>query len=103
MIVFRDDKGWVLILQPENLARMEQGDPVTIPDLGIMICFESLSPDKLMQACAVNPRKYLTRGWQEHPDDFGPAVKIGEVKVENEPTELELDSILLRKPNGGLE
>lgn len=81
MIVFKDDKGWVLILQPDNLARMKQGDPVTVPDLGITICFEELPQEKLMKACALNPRKYLTRGWQEHPDDFGPAKVIGQVIV----------------------
>ena len=71
MIVARTPDGWLIVLQPENLARMKAGDPVTIPDLGLMICYESIPQDKLMEKLKDgDPRKYLTRGWQNHPDDY---------------------------------
>lgn len=78
MIVTRTPKGWLVILQPDNLARMKAGDPVTIPDLGLMICYEELPQEQLVAKLqGGDPRPYLTRGWQQHPDDFADPVKVG--------------------------
>lgn len=78
MIMAQTSQGWLIILQPENLARMKVGDPVTIPDLGITICFEELPQDKLIEKLKQpDGGKYLIRGWQEHPDDFVKPTKIG--------------------------
>jgi len=77
MIMTKTSDGWVCILQPENLARMKQGDPVTIPDLNITICYEEVPTEKLIEKLQFGAMKYLTRGWQNHPDDYGKAVKIG--------------------------
>lgn len=77
MICTHTPQGWIVILQPENLARMKAGDPVTIPDLKLTICFEELAQDKLVAKLKEgDPRKYLTRGWQVHPDDFRKAKKL---------------------------
>ena len=77
MICANTPSGWLIILQPENLARMKQGDPVTIPDLNITICFEELAQDKLIEKLkAGDPRPYLMRGWSEHPDDFAQAKRL---------------------------
>ena len=72
MILAQTPDGWLIILQPENLARMKQGDPVTIPDLKLTICYEDLPQEKLLKKLEGDPRKYLTRGWQNHPDDYKP-------------------------------
>lgn len=77
MLIAKTPQGWMIILQPDNLARMKAGDPVTIPELGnLMICYEELPQEKLLAKLSGNdPRQYLCRGWQEHPDDFKPWVK----------------------------
>lgn len=75
-LVFKDQKGLVLVLEPENLARMKAGDPFTVPDLNLTVCYEELPQDKLVKALADNPRKYLERGWQNHPDDYRPAQAV---------------------------
>ena len=81
MIITNSPSGFLIILQPENLARMRAGDPVTIPDLGITICFEELPQEKLIEKLkSGDPRKYLMRGWSEHPDDFAKPTKIATVK-----------------------
>lgn len=80
MILIRNPKErteWIVVLQSENLARMKQGDPVTIPDLGLTICFEELPQETLIAKLGEeDPLRYLTRGWAEHPDDFGDVVPI---------------------------
>ena len=76
MLIARDPDGWIIVLQPENLARMKQGDPVTIPDLRLTICFEELKEDALVEKVRTNPRKFLTRGWQNHPDDYGEPKRV---------------------------
>lgn len=77
MICTKTPAGWLIILQPENLARMKQGDPVTIPDLNIMLCYEDLPEKQLVEKLkSGNPLAYLCRGWQVHPDDFGDARKL---------------------------
>lgn len=77
MIMAKSPSGWLIILQPENLARMKAGDPVTIPDLGVTICFEELAQEALIEKLkAGDPRKYLMRGWQEHTDDFKMPTKV---------------------------
>jgi hypothetical protein len=71
MIVAKTSDGLLIILQPDNLARMKVGDPVTIPDFGLTICYEELAQNKLIEKLkSSDPRAYLMRGWQEHPDDF---------------------------------
>ncbi len=71
MLIAETPGGWLIVLRPENLARMKHGDPATVPSLGLMICYEEISDaalkEKLQSPEAV---KYLTRGWAEHPDDF---------------------------------
>jgi hypothetical protein len=71
MIIAKTPDGLLIVLQPDNLARMKQGDPATIPNLGITICFEDLSDEKLREKLqSPDGMKYLKRGWQNHPDDF---------------------------------
>lgn len=76
MIMARTPEGWMIILQPENLARMKAGDPVTIPDLNLTICYEELSESQLVNKLQGDPRKYLCRGWQNHPDDYLAPTKL---------------------------
>ena len=77
MIISITPDGWLIILQPDNLARMKSGDPVTIPDLDMMICYEELPTDKLVAKLKKgDPRKYLCRGWQNHPDDYTEPKKL---------------------------
>ena len=77
MIMARTPKGLLIILQPDNLARMKAGDPVTIPDLGLTICYEELPQDQLVAKLQNDPMKYLGRGWQNHPDDYIDATPLG--------------------------
>ena len=77
MIMVKSPEGWIVILQPENLARMKAGDPVTIPDLQLTLCYEELPTEKLVDKLkAGDPRKYLQRGWDVHPDDFSKPKKL---------------------------
>jgi hypothetical protein len=70
VLLAKTSLGLTIILQPDNLARMKQGDPVTIPDFGITVCFEQLPEAQLIEKLKADPVPYLTRGWTEHPDDF---------------------------------
>lgn len=86
MIMARTPDGWLIIIRPENLARMKVGDPITIPDLHLMICYEDIPQDTLMKKMEGDPRPYLTRGWQNHPDDYGKVTKIGTATHEQKET-----------------
>ena len=55
---------------------MKQGDPVTIEQLNLVICYEDLPTEQLVEKCKVNPMSYLCRGWQEHPDDYAKPQRI---------------------------
>jgi len=70
MLIAKKGDQVIVILQPENLARMKQGDPVTIEQLNLVLCYEDISTEQLVEKCKVNPMSYLCRGWQEHPDDY---------------------------------